>query len=113
MPPPIALWSQRGFMQVVLDPLVNAVHVALLRQRGNADHEVGEYYTRLVERVLKEGPAALSRREQMALLLHPGVVADLHSRIWHLPDRELAPWWRVAMSQYNLISGRAVHLLQP
>ena len=113
VPPPMALWSQRGFMQVVLDPLVNAVHVALLRQRGKADHEVGEYYHRLVERVLKEGPAALSRREQMALLLHPGVVADLHSRIWLLPDRDLAPWWRVAMSQYNLISERQVHLLQP
>ena len=113
MPPPAALWSQRGFMQVILDPLVNAAHVALLRQRGKADHEVGEYYHRLVERVLKEGPAALSRREQMALLLHPGVVADLHSRIWLLPDRELAPWWRVAMSQYNIISGKPVHLLQP
>ncbi|MFZ4396811.1 MAG: glucans biosynthesis glucosyltransferase MdoH [Kiritimatiellia bacterium] len=114
VPPPMALWAQRGFMQVILDPLVNAVHVALLRQRGGkTDHEVGGYYRLLMERVLKEGPAALSRREQMALLLHPGVVADLHSRIWLLPDRELAPWWRVAMSQYNLISGRQVHLLQP
>ena len=113
IPPPPALWAQRGFMQVILDPLVNAVHVALLRQRGKNDHEVGEYYSRLVDRVLKEGPAALSPREQMALLLHPGVVADLHSRIWLLPDRELAPWWRVAMSQYNLISSRQVHLLQP
>ncbi|MEI8243532.1 MAG: glucans biosynthesis glucosyltransferase MdoH [bacterium] len=114
VPPPMALWSQRGFMQVILDPLVNAVHVALLRQRGGkTDHEVGGYYRLLMERVLKEGPAALSKREQMALLLHPGVVSDLHSRIWLLPDRELAPWWRVAMSQYNLISGRQVHLLQP
>jgi membrane glycosyltransferase len=114
VPPPAALWSHRGFMQVVLDPLANSVHIALLRQRGGkTDHEVGGYYRLLVERVLKEGPAALSKREQMALLLHPGVVLDLHSRIWLLPDRELAPWWRVAMSQYNLISGRQVHLLQP
>jgi membrane glycosyltransferase len=113
VPPPPALWAQRGFMQVILDPLVNAVHVALLRQRGKTDHEVGEYYRRLVERVLKEGPAALSQREQMALLLHPGVVSDLHARIWLLPDRELAPWWRVAMSQYNLISDKPVHLLRP
>jgi membrane glycosyltransferase len=113
VPPPPALWAHRGFMQVILDPLVNAVHVALLRQRGKTDHEVGGYYETLVERVLKEGPAALTRREQMALLLHPGVVADLHSRIWLLPDRELAPWWRVAMSQYNLISDKPVHVLQP
>jgi len=113
VPPPMALWSQRGFMQVILDPLVNAEHVSLLRQRGSSDHEVGEYYGRLVERVLKEGPATLSQREQMALLLHPGVVAELHSRIWLLPDSELAPWWRVAMSQYNLLSGKPVQLLQP
>jgi membrane glycosyltransferase len=114
VPPPQALWLHRGFMQVILDPLVNSVHVALLRQRGGkTDHEVGGYYRLLVERVLKEGPAALSKREQMALLLHPGVVLDLHSRIWLQPDRELAPWWRVAMSQYNLMSGRQVHLLQP
>ena len=111
--PPTALWVHRGFMQVVLDPLSNAVHVALLRQRGKADHEVGQYYRRIMERVLREGPSSLNRREQMAILMHPRVVADLHERVWLLPDRELAPWWRVAMAQYNLVSGRPVHLLQP
>jgi len=113
IPPPEALWVHRGFMQVVLDPLSNAIHVALLLQRGKTDHEVGQYYSRLVDRVLKEGPSAITRREQMALLMHPRVVSDLHQRIWLLPDRELAPWWRIAMAQYNLISQRPVHLLQP
>jgi membrane glycosyltransferase len=108
-----ALWRHRGFMAVALDPLVNAVHVALLRQRGKADREVALYYRRLLERVLREGPEGLSRREQMALLLHPRVVADLHARVWLSPDRDLAAWWRVAMTQYNLLAGRSVHLLQP
>ena len=111
--PPAALWAHRGFMQVVLDPLVNAAHVALLRQRGRGDHEVGGNYHRLIERVMKEGPAALNVREQMALLMHPRVIADLHERIWLLPDSELAPWWRVAMRQYNIMAGRPMTLLKP
>jgi membrane glycosyltransferase len=110
---PEALRIHRGFMQVVLDPLVNALHVALLRQRGKSGHALRDYYQRLMDRVLKDGPGSLNRREQMALLMHPQAVVELHERIWLLPDRELAPWWRVAMSQYNLIAGRATHLLRP
>lgn len=110
---PEALRVHRGFMQVVLDPLVNALHVALLHQRGKSGHALRDYYQRLIERVLKDGPGSLNRREQMALLMHPQAVVELHERIWLLPDRELAPWWRVAMSQYNLIVGRTVHLLKP
>ena len=89
------------------------MHVGLLQQRGKADHDLALYYRRLMERVLKDGPASLNRREQMALLMHPRVVADLHARVWLSPDRDLAPWWRVAMTQYNLMAGRPVHLLQP
>ena len=51
--------------------------------------------------------------EQMALLMHPRVIADLHERIWLLPDSELAPWWRVAMRQYNIMAGRPMTLLKP
>jgi membrane glycosyltransferase len=110
---PEALRIHRGFMQVLLDPLVNALHVSLLRQRGKSGHALRDYYQRLMERLLKDGPGSLNRREQMALLMHPQAVVELHERIWLLPDRELAPWWRVAMSQYNLIAGRTVHLLKP
>jgi membrane glycosyltransferase len=109
---PEALHAHRGFLQIVLDPHVNAVHVALLRQRGKTEHEVGPYYRRLMERVLREGPAALTRREQMALLLHPRAVDELHAQIWLLPDRDLAPWWRVAMSQYNLLAETPTTFLQ-
>jgi len=106
IPPPEPLRNEYGFMQVVLDPLVNAVHVSLLRQRHKQRREPGGYYAALEDKVLRDGPNALTRREKMALLLHPVSMARLHRQIWLLPDAQLSPWWTMAMRQYNILTSR-------
>ncbi len=106
LPAPEALRADYGFMQVVLDPLVNSVHVSLLRQRHKQRGEPGEYYRALEEKVLRDGPGALNRREKLALLLHPVSMARLHRQIWLLPDAKLSPWWTMAMRQYNILTSQ-------
>jgi membrane glycosyltransferase len=103
-PPPRPLREDYGFMQAVLDPLVNAVHVSLSRQQHKHRADPGGHYLLLEEKVLRDGPGVLTPREKRALLLHPGSMARLHRAIWMLPDSRLSPWWTLAMRQYNTLT---------
>lgn len=97
------LRTDYGMMQAVLDPYVNALHVALLRQRRKSD-ESREWFAQLRERLLREGPARLSVKEKMALLLDADSMTSLHRELWSCPADELAEWWRLAMRQYNVLT---------
>lgn len=105
MPPLDPLRKNYGFMQVVIDPYVNAIHIALLR-RNNKRRLDSTYFSALQNRVITEGPDVLSRREQMALLMNPKCMAWLHEQIWLLPPEKLAPWWIMAMRQYNILESK-------
>jgi len=94
-----------GFMQVVIDPYVNAIHIALLR-RHNKRRLDSAYFSQLQNRVIAEGPDVLSRREQLALLMNPQCMAWLHEQIWILPPEKLASWWMIAMRQYNILESK-------
>lgn len=94
-----------GFMQVVIDPYVNAIHIALLR-RHNKRRLDSAYFSGLQDRVIAEGPDVLSRREQLALLMNPECMAWLHEQIWLLPPEKLAPWWMIALRQYNILDSK-------
>ncbi|MEI6564354.1 MAG: glucans biosynthesis glucosyltransferase MdoH [bacterium] len=104
--PPDWLAPHYGIMQVVLDPYLNAAHSSLLRHKP----KVGQHVTRdlhdLQERLLAKGPAALNRREQMAVLMNVQAVADLHDHVWRMPESSLSPWWRLAMRHYNTLTDR-------
>jgi len=105
VPPLEPLRKNYGFMQVVIDPYVNAIHIALLR-RHNKRRLDSTYFTQLQDRVVAEGPDVLSRREQMALLMNPECMAWLHEQIWLLPSDKLAPWWMMALRQYNILESK-------
>jgi len=92
-----------GLMQAVLDPYVNAMHVALLRQRRQTE-EAREWFAQLRERLLHEGPAKLSPKEKLALLSDADSMIALHRELWSLPADDLAEWWRLAMRQYNVLT---------
>jgi membrane glycosyltransferase len=79
------------------------MHVALLRQRRPGEEARG-WLLQLRQRLLREGPAALSNKEKMALLLDPESMIWLHRQLWTCPAGELAEWWRVAMRQYNVLT---------
>jgi len=103
-PPFEPLRSNYGLMQAVLDPYVNAMHVALLRQRRPSD-DAREWFGQLRERVLREGPADFTIKEKMALLLDADSMIWLHRELWSCPAGGLAEWWRLAMRQYNVLTG--------
>jgi membrane glycosyltransferase len=90
-------------MQAVLDPYINAMHVALLRQR-RPSAGAREWFAKLQARLLREGPGRFTTKEKMALLLDPQSMIRLHRELWSLPSDSLAEWWRLAMRQYNVLA---------
>ncbi len=103
LPPIEPLRADYGLMQAVLDPYVNALHVALLRQRRKSE-ESREWFGQLCERLLRDGPAKFTAKEKMALLLDADSMMRLHRDLWSSPAEDLAEWWRLAMRQYNVLT---------
>ena len=97
------LRADYGLMQAVLDPYVNALHVALLRQRRPGE-EAREWFAQLRTRLLREGPARFTSKEKMALLMDADSMIWLHRELWSVPADALAEWWRLAMRQYNVLT---------
>jgi membrane glycosyltransferase len=110
MQPIVQLRDDYGLLQAVLDPYVNAVHVSLLRQRRGS-HAVRSYFVTLRRKLLAEGPAQLTHREKLALLLDPESMIWLHEQLWKQPSEQLAEWWRLAMRQYNVLTATPVTAL--
>lgn len=103
LPPLEPLRADYGLMQAVLDPYVNAMHVALLRQRRSTE-EAREWFAQLRQRLLHDGPEGFSTKEKMALLLDAESMIWLHRELWSRPASSLAEWWRLAMRQYNVLT---------
>jgi membrane glycosyltransferase len=103
LPPFEPLRADYGLMEAVLDPYINAMHVALLRQRRTSA-VAREWFAQLQARLLREGPGRFTTREKMALLLDPQSMIQLHRELWSLPSESLAEWWRLAMRQYNVLA---------
>jgi len=104
--PPDWIAPHYGLMQVLLDPYLNAAHASMLRHRRLTVRPPNRYLKDLEDRLLSKGPEDLNRREQMALLLNAQAVAEIHDRIWQLPEALLSPWWKLAMRHYNSLTDR-------
>lgn len=102
-PPLPELAADYGLMQAVLDPYVNAVHLALLRERDLTPVAEGRFGP-MREKLLSEGPAALGSRDKLALLLDADSMAILHRELWSRPADRLAAWWRTSIRAYNVIA---------
>jgi membrane glycosyltransferase len=97
------LRADYGLLQAVLDPYVNALHVAMLRQRKQTE-EAREWFLQLRERLLRDGPERFTPKEKMALLMDAESMIALHRELWSCPAEDLAEWWRLAMRQYNVLT---------
>ena len=109
LPPEIE--KSYGLMQVCLDPYVNGLHVSLLRRRRYTEVS-REYLDELARRFIKEGPQALKKREINAIINDTETVTNMHYRLWSSAEKDLAPFWSVAIKQYNLAATNPfTHLL--
>ena len=108
---PPELEKSYGLMQVCLDPYVNGLHVSLLRRRRYTEVS-REYLDEIARRFLKEGPQALKKREINAIINDTETVTNLHYRLWSSAETDLAPFWSLAIKQYNLAANNPfAHLL--
>jgi len=95
------LRSDFGLVQVALAPYINSLHLEFLPNRRNQNKRTSQDLKALENRLINEGAPALEGSEKDRILNDPYTVRSLHKRIWALPESELHPWWRLAMSRYS------------
>jgi membrane glycosyltransferase len=93
--------SDYGLLQAVLDPYCNAVHTSLLRQRDSVAVRTHHYLATLGNRLLHDGPDALTAEEKYALLWDGDSMGTLHRKLWRSPPSTLHEWWATAFRRYN------------
>lgn len=93
-----------GVLQAVLDPYVNAAHVSLLRAKNDPPPAQEVRLAELRERLVREGPSALSTRELVAVLADLDSMVALHEEVWAAPASRLASWWRRALHYYQIVA---------
>jgi membrane glycosyltransferase len=82
-----------GFIQVIVDPYANAVHVGLLRGKRPEASEAIDRNRNLREFALREGPSTLSGANRAHLLRDSESMALLHRQVWRVRDPNLANRW--------------------
>jgi membrane glycosyltransferase len=82
-----------AFLQLVVDPYANAIHVGLLRGKKPKSSEAIERNRSLREFALSNGPATLSGFNRMHLLRDSESMALLHRQVWRVRDPSLANQW--------------------
>jgi membrane glycosyltransferase len=102
------------WVQALLSPYVQAVHLSLVRQgsSGNAQ-EPSQSFVNLRERLIREGPHTLNSQEKLRLLWDGETVFWLHHELWSRPGTKLHPGWiplQVACGSSRLLSE---YLIQP
>ena len=103
MPP--ELTGDYGLLQAVLDPYVNAVHIALLRQKDELPPASEARFVTLCEQLIRSGPPALTPQGQIVAAAGRRVDESLlHDEVWAAPEEQLAPWWRQAIRHYSRVA---------
>jgi membrane glycosyltransferase len=83
-----------GFVKAVINPVVNAIHLGLLRGKGrNVTQAIASGRAGLLEKALSQGPLSLSPREKRTILYDPVLVEELHRRVWETPDDRVVSLW--------------------
>jgi len=82
-----------GFVRAAVDPYVNALHVTLQRSERRLRPSIRRERRGFLERLLSDGPTALSGAEKRVLLADPEAATELHRRIWELEDEVAARRW--------------------
>jgi membrane glycosyltransferase len=82
-----------GFIQVVVDPYFNAVHVGLLRGKKPQGGDAIERNRKIREFALRDGPSSLSGTNRKHILRDSQSMALLHRQVWRVRDANLANRW--------------------
>lgn len=86
--------EEAGFIDAVMDPMVNALCCATGIARPRQPLDIRLQRASLVDRALAHGPASLSAREATTLLGDPLALSSLHFQAW--TSTQAHPAWRAA-----------------
>jgi membrane glycosyltransferase len=86
----------KGFVQAVVDPKINRLHLAIQRQRRRVSPKIAERRRQLVQRALTEGPDELNDLEKKEILIDPTSLSSLHELVWESPEEIFSGRWRVS-----------------
>ncbi len=87
-----------GILYSIVDPYVNAVHSMLIYEREKGDPEEQPKVPPLGEKLLVEGPSALSGAEIKAVLADPSGMKWLHQQVWLRPSSKIHSIWQTAIT---------------
>lgn len=87
-----------GILYSIVDPYVNAVHAMLIYEREKGDPTEEPTSPPLGEKLLINGPSALSASEIKAVLANPSGMRWLHEQVWIRPSSKLHPIWQTAIT---------------
>jgi membrane glycosyltransferase len=88
-----SLQDTSGFVQAIVDPIVNGMHLAFRRQKPNESGNLSNARHQLVLKALSDGPESLRQEEKMDLLSDPASLTILHRLVWELPSGDAARKW--------------------
>ncbi|MEN8689599.1 MAG: hypothetical protein AB1Z20_05785, partial [Desulfobacterales bacterium] len=86
----------KGFVQAVVDPKINRLHLTIQRQRRRVSPKIAERRRQLVQRALTEGPDELNDLEKKEILIDPTSLSSLHELVWESPEEIFSGRWRVS-----------------
>lgn len=81
------------FEQAIVDPVTHALHLSLLPEKRELPGKTVSMLKDLREKVLAQGPKALSSQERLSLLRDPESVTWLHHRIWESTEEQILRHW--------------------
>jgi membrane glycosyltransferase len=85
-----------GFVKAIVNPVVNAVHLGLLRSKQrHLTQAIASGRAGLLEKALSLGPTSLSSKEKRIILYDPLLLQELHRRVWETPDDRIAKSWGI------------------
>jgi len=90
-----------GLLQVVMDPYLNAIHASLLHERSQISGGTHEFLIILGDRLLREGPGALTPAEKRRLLWDADAMQTVHVKLWHSSPSDVHEWWQQAFQRFN------------
>jgi membrane glycosyltransferase len=62
-------------------------------QRSNVPESSRQQRSEWVERLLAQGPSAISNSERLVILEDAELLTELHSKVWQLPEQQFHDQW--------------------
>jgi membrane glycosyltransferase len=85
--------AQDGFVSAIVDPYVNAVSVARLRDTARCyNKEISLTRALYAVKLLEHGPRCLNRNERFAILNDRLLLTEAHERVWTLGEEQRQSW---------------------